>query len=216
MAVVPLDEMETTVDNSWWNPMGMRSSRSYKITFKDSQIPMKNLLGKPGNYYEQPAFSGGAVRFAAIQLGGAERLFDETRKYLQNLGRIDDAYQQMRLAQMAVAVASGNHWLASAAEKMDGYLAVPTVENSGKLLAHVNMMRTAIESIGTEVISLCQKSVGARGLNKPFHFERMIRDLSTYLRQPAPDASLADVGKYVLENKIPANDLWEMAIKNKQ
>lgn len=216
MAVVPLDEIETKVDNSWWNPMGMRASRSYKITFNDSQIQMKNLLGKPGNYYEQPSFSGGAVRFAAIQLGGAEMLFDETRKYLQNLGRIDDAYQKMRLGQMAIAIATGNQWLESSAEKMDCYWSVPSIENREKLLAHVNMMRTAIENICTEVMSLCQKSVGARGLNKPFHFERIIRDLCTYLRQPAPDMSLADVGKYVLENKIPANDLWEMSTKNKK
>jgi hypothetical protein len=58
-------------------------------------------------------------------------------------------------------------------------------------------------------MNLCQKCVGARGLNKPFHFERIIRDLTIYLRQPAPDAALADAGRYVLETQKPADDLWK-------
>lgn len=215
MCVVPLDKMTAKSDSSWWHPMGMRASRSYKITFEKTPIPIENLVGKPGSYYEQPGFSGGAVRFAAIQLGGAEMLFDETRKYLQNMGRIDDAYQKMRLGQMAIAIASGDQWLETSAKQMDLFMTVPSLENSQRLLAHVNMMRTAIENICTEVMSLCQKSVGARGLNKPFHFERIIRDLSTYLRQPAPDGALADVGKYVLESKVAACDLWKPSIINK-
>lgn len=215
MGVVPLDKVVAKVDKSWWYPMGMRSSRSYKIAFEKTPIPPENLIGKAGSYYDQPGFSGGAVRFAAVQLGGAEMLFDETRKYLQMMGRIDDAYQKMRLGQMAIAIASGDQWLESSAKQMNLYLINPSLENSQMLLAHVNMMRTAIENICTEVMALCQKCVGARGLNKPFHFERIIRDLSTYLRQPAPDGALADVGKYVLENKIAADDLWKPLIINK-
>lgn len=58
------------------------------------------------------------------------------------------------------------------------------------------MMRTAIEEIWTKVILLCQKCVGARGLNKPYHFRIIIRELNTYLRQSATDRSLADIGRF--------------------
>ena len=64
------------------------------------------------------------------------------------------------------------------------------------------MTRIAIEQICTEVMQLCVKCIGARGLNKPYHFERIIRDLTTYLRQPSPDAVLADVGNHALNSKI--------------
>ena len=84
----------------------------------------------------------------------------------------------------------------------------PSDKQSENFLAYTNLMRTAIEKICIKVMNLCQKSVGARGLNQPFHFERIIRDLTIYLRQPAPDAALADAGRYVLESEIAADYLW--------
>ena len=208
MCVVNLDEIQPQTEADWWHPMGMRSSRSYKMIFKDILIPKTNMLGAANIYYSQPAFSGGAIRFAAVQLGAAERLLDETRKYLQSLGRTDDPYQRMRLGEMTIAVTSGNQWMKSAAQQLDRYLLDPSEENSQKFLSHANMMRTAIERICSEVMNLCQKCVGARGLNKPYHFERIIRDLGTYLRQPAPDATLADVGRVVLQTPVPFRELW--------
>ena len=109
---------------------------------------------------------------------------------------------------MTIAVTSGNQWLQGAAEQLDTYMTDATPENSERFLFYANMMRTAIEQICVDVMALCQKCVGARGLNKPYHFERIIRDLSTYLRQPAPDASLADVGRYMMHTDVPAGELW--------
>ncbi|RYD51125.1 MAG: acyl-CoA dehydrogenase [Sphingobacteriales bacterium] len=209
MAVVSLDETTVQTDTRWWQPMGMRSSRSYKITFCDAPLAGDQLLGTPGAYYRQPYFSGGAVRFAAVQLGAAETLLHQTIEYLCALNRTEDPYQRMRLGRMTVAVASGNQWLQGAAAALDQYMQVPTEEGSERLLAFANMMRTAIEQICVDVLGLCQQCVGARGLNQPYAFERIIRDLSTYLRQPAPDESLAAVGRYVLENERTDGTLWE-------
>lgn len=209
MCIVPLEELDVKTDNSWWNPMGMKSSRSYKMNFCGSHIPAGNLLGEGGAYYEQPGFSGGSIRFAAVQLGAAEMLLDETRKYLQILNRTEDPYQKMRLGQMTILVVSGNQWLNGAADQLDHYMMQPSEQNSANFLSFANMMRTAIEQICVEVMALCQKCVGARGLNKPYHFERIIRDLSTYLRQPAPDETLSDVGGFVLKSEIPIDELWK-------
>lgn len=210
MCVVPIDEATVKSDSTWWNPMGMQSSRSYKITFLKAKIPKINLLGKTGDYYQQPGFSGGSVRFAAVQLGAAEQLLDETKKYLVALNRTEDPFQKIRLGQMAIAVESGNQWLSGAALRMDHYLKKPTDSEAEIFIIYANMMRTAIEQICTDVMTLCQKCVGARGLNKPYHFERIIRDLSTYLRQPAPDAVLADAGGYVLNSPAVASEIWNL------
>ncbi|WDF46187.1 acyl-CoA dehydrogenase family protein [Chryseobacterium sp. KACC 21268] len=213
MCVVPLDESSVKSDSSWWNPMGMQSSRSFKMTFLKTKLQKINLLGKAGEYYQQPGFSGGAVRFAAVQLGAAEQLLDETKKYLVNLNRTQDPFQKMRLGQMAIAVESGNQWIVGASSRMDRYMKQPTKSEAEHFVIYANMMRTAIEQICTDVMNLCQKCVGARGLNKPYHFERIIRDLSTYLRQPAPDQVLADVGGYVLNSNVPASEIWNMNLK---
>ncbi|MCD9856652.1 acyl-CoA/acyl-ACP dehydrogenase [Epilithonimonas sp. JDS] len=213
MCVVPFENETAKIDSSWWNPMGMQSSRSFKTTFTKTNIPKINLLGSPGEYYQQPGFSGGSVRFAAVQLGGAEQLLDETKAYLVALDRIQDPFQKMRLGQMAIAIESGNQWLNGAAVKMDDYLREPTKRNGEDFIFLSNMMRTAIEQICTDVMILCQKSVGARGLNRPYHFERIIRDLSTYLRQPAPDAVLTEIGSFILNSDTPATDIWNQIKK---
>lgn len=213
MCVVPLDEANVKSDSSWWNPMGMKASRSFKITFLKTPILKINLLGSAGDYYQQPGFGGGAIRFAAVQLGGAEQLLEETKKYLISLNRTQDPFQKMRLGQMAIAVQSGNQWLNSAALRMDYYMKKQTKIEGENLIVFANMMRTSIEQICVEVINLCQKCVGARGLNKPYHFERIIRDLSTYLRQPAPDAVLADVGEYILNSDNSINEFWNLNFK---
>lgn len=201
MCIVPLDEVAASTDSSWWNPMGMKSTRSYKITFNNALIPTENLVGNAGNYYEQPAFSGGSIRFSAVQLGAAEMLLLETITYLQDLNRSEDPFQKMRIGEMTILMESGNQWLSSAAFYLDQFMTESTEENAGLFLHYANMCRTAIDEICTKIINLCQKCVGARGLNKPYHFERIIRDLTIYLRQPAPDHILTEVGRYALQQK---------------
>lgn len=189
--------------------MGMRATRSFKVDFTGVELEREYLIGAPQNYYREPWFSGGAIRFAAVQLGAAEALFDLTREYLQMLKRTDDPYQQTRLGEMAILIESGNLWLQSAAAQLDSYMLSLSQTDAERFLAYANMMRTAIENICVQVVQLCQKTVGARGLNRPFHFERIIRDLMIYLRQPAPDAALAKAGEYVLDAALPrAGRIW--------
>lgn len=209
MCVVKMEQVKTKIDSSWWKPLGMKSSRSFRVDFTGVEICENDLIGKVGDYYNQPYFSGGAIRFVAVQLGGAEALFDLTREYLQKLGRTDDPYQKLRVGEMAIRIENGNLWLKGAAEKLDEYEQNPNSESGEKFVTYANMMRTAIEQICQDVMLFCERSIGARGLNKPFYFERIIRDLTIYLRQPAPDASLADVGKFVLDSEIKADDLWK-------
>lgn len=201
MCIVPLDEIAAKTDESWWNPLGMRATRSFKITFENAVIPAGNLLGKPGNYYEEPSFRGGSVRFSAVQLGAAEILLKETIHFLQTLKRTEDPFQKMRIGEMSILMESGNHWLRSAAESLDLYRNESSPENAELYLNKAQMFRTATDEICTKMMNLCQQCIGARGLNTPYHFERIIRDLSTYLRQPAPDHTLAEVGRFALKRK---------------
>ncbi|TGE07550.1 acyl-CoA dehydrogenase family protein [Hymenobacter fodinae] len=203
MLILPADEQQPALNTSFWRPLGMRATASFRVDFTGLEITAEELLGHPGDYYRQPWFSGGATRFAAVQLGGAEAIFDETRRFLRNLGRTDDPYQRQRLGEMALLVESGNHWVRAAAE----YEARATA-TAESVVAHANMVRTAIEEICLRVLPLAERCVGARGLLRPEPFERLHRDLIHYLRQPAPDAAQADAGRFVLENNRPAYRLW--------
>jgi alkylation response protein AidB-like acyl-CoA dehydrogenase len=131
-----------------------------------------------------------------------------TREFLRELRRTDDAFQQTRLGEMAIAVETGNLLMEKAARIFDEYLIDKNELKTAKTLNYAGIFRTAIEQICQDVIILAERSIGSRGLMKPYHFERVIRDLKMYLRQAAPDAMLAGIGKYVLENEISSSKLW--------
>ncbi|RFP65674.1 acyl-CoA dehydrogenase [Hymenobacter lapidiphilus] len=203
MLVLPADTQVPEYDARFWRPLGMRASASFRVDFTGLEVEPEQLLGAPGDYYQQPWFSGGAIRFAAVQLGGAEAIFDETRRFLRALGRTDDPYQRQRLGQLSILIASGQHWLHAAAE-----LAARPGPDAETVVAHANLVRSAIEDICLRVLPLAERCVGARGLLRPEPFERLHRDLTHYLRQPAPDAALADAGRYALAHPRPAHRLW--------
>ena len=207
MCIIPTERVAAiNADARFWKPLGMRASASFKLDFTGVTIDETDLLGNPGDYFQQPHFSGGAIRFAAVQLGGAEALLDATRQLLRSMGRTDDLFQQARLAEMAYRIESGNQWLAQAGANNDAWLRDGT--DPAKIVAYANMTRTAIEEICHQVMQLCQRAVGARGLLQPLPFERIIRDLTMYLRQPAPDATLTGIGAWVGHQTTATHDLW--------
>ena len=211
MLILALDERPAREDRSFWKPMGMRASASFRAGFDGRRVGRDELLGAVGDYYRQPAFGGGAIRFAAVQLGGAEAIFDETRRFLRALGRTDDPFQRARVGEMAWRIESGRLWLPAAGVHAAIALSGPVdvdADASARTLAYANMMRSAIEDVCRRVIELAERSVGARGLLRPEPFERMHRDLAHYLRQPAPDAALADAGRHVLGDLRCADSLW--------
>lgn len=209
MCVVPTEQARPIgQDDRFWKPLGMRASASFKLDFTGVELDESDLLGQPGDYFRQPYFSGGAIRFAAVQLGGAEALLEATRDMLRSMGRTDDVFQKTRLAEMAYRIESGNQWLNAAGTNNDNWLQPDQANNAAQLVAYANMTRTAIEEICLKVMQLAERSVGARGLLRPLPFERIHRDLTMYLRQPAPDATLADIGTYVSQQPAPTHRLW--------
>jgi len=205
MAIVPTERVSPIAeDGRFWQPLGMRASASFKLDFTGVELTEADLLGQPDRYFQQPYFSGGAIRFAAVQLGGAEAIVHETRRFLRSMNRTDDVLQQTRLAEMAYLLESGNQWLRMAGEHTDRWLADGTEPQT--IVHYANMTRTAIEEICLRIMPLAERCVGARGLLRPEPFERIHRDLTLYLRQPAPDATLVDIGRYVLNHPNPFDE----------
>lgn len=224
MLVLDTDVEPPTIDRSFWKPLGMRSTGSFRASFGPLTVPAASLVGAAGDYYREPAFSAGAVRFAAVQQGGTEAVFDATREFLRRLKRTDDPHQRVRLGEMAVCVASGRQWLKAAAQQASAAVAsdskdsgstdlgctdVSSTDDDRCAVAHAHLVRTAIEGHALEVLQLAARSVGARGLLAPEPFERLHRDLTHYLRQAGPDAVLAAAGAHVLTHTAPAYALWK-------
>lgn len=214
LCLVPMDEARVSADASVWKPLGMRASVSHKVDFTGAELPADALIGGAGDYNRQPWLSGGAIRFAAAQLGAAEALFEALRTDLRSRDRTGDPFQRVRAGEAAIAVRGGDLWLRDAAAVLDALPAAfcadppPDAATSAKVVAHANLARMAIDAACLHVLELVERSIGMRGLLRPHPVERIGRDLRLYLRQPAPDAALATAGAYVLETAGPAERLW--------
>jgi alkylation response protein AidB-like acyl-CoA dehydrogenase len=204
LCVVPMEQVKTRLDSSWWTATGMRGSVSSKVDFSGVVLDDAWFIGNPNDYHREPWLTLGVIRFAAVQLGGAEGLVESTRSFLRKLARTTDPYQIARLGQMALAVENGRLWLESAAAKTQAFApifggdAATTKHGALELTVYANMVRTAIEQAAMEVMKNAERCVGSRGLLPPEPAERIIRDLRLYLRQPCFDAALAAVGSYIL------------------
>jgi alkylation response protein AidB-like acyl-CoA dehydrogenase len=67
------------------------------------------------------------------------------------------------------------------------------------IVNYANMMRTVVLDISENILSLAERSVGVQGFMENHPLEQLYRDLKVYLKQPAPDLTLQNVGVYTLE-----------------
>ncbi|GGM89914.1 hypothetical protein GCM10010967_23480 [Dyadobacter beijingensis] len=207
MCVVPAEKMKAVrTDGTLWRPLGMRASVSYKMDFSGIVLDQTDLIGPPDAYYRQPYFSAGAVRFAAVQLGAAQAVQEETHQFLRENDRADDPFQKARTAEIACLVETGNLWIKRAAAMTDTWKWSP--EQNDKLVAYMNLTRTVMNEICLKTLALSERSVGLRALMQPHPLEMIHRDLTTYLKQPGPDAALTSAGNYILEQQT-VSSLWQ-------
>ena len=198
------------VDRSFWHPLGMESSESYRVDFTGAAIQEADLIGQAGDFYRDPLFRGGAVRFAAIHAGAVIRLHRMFAEWLDTNNRGGDPYQIARLGDISLAAQSAALWIERAAAVADSSFGVNAEKFlSDRMVECANMTRLAIERLATDTMQRVTAGVGAHGLLQPHRFERILRDLTTYLRQPSPDQTLADVGRASLRRTWTNNGIHE-------
>ena len=205
LIVLPKLRALDRADLSRWTAQGMRASATGAVDFTGIEIDAIEVLGRAGDYERQPWFSGGAWRFAAVQLGGMERLFDLLRRHLQETNRGRDPHQAARLGESVMAIETARLWVAQAASFTEAPLDSRAPE---QLVAYVNLARLAVEAAALDLMQLVQRSVGLRAFLRPNPIERISRDLATYLRQPGPDRALTDAAAWILAQPATTQDLW--------
>lgn len=175
----------------------MRASGSHVVDFTGLEAAAGRFVGEADDYVAQPWFSAGALRFLAVQVGGMHAVLDIARSHLLATRRADNPYQAHRLARIGAAVETGYLWIGNAAR---AWLAAEARDDPGLaagLVAAVNGARLAVEAAAMTVLAEAEQAIGAAGLIAPHAFERRMRDLRTYLRQPNPDAAAAQFGASV-------------------
>lgn len=197
------DVSNARVDLSGWKVHGMRATMTGTVDFDGVEVRHEDLFGKHDDYHRQPAFSAGAWRFVAAQLGAAAALVDLMRDSLSAIQRDGDPHQRARLADAAMLVETARLWTWGAAKRAE------TVDVAvDDAIAYVGMARLTVERASMEIIDLAQRSLGLRSMMTGDPVERIARDLATYLRQPVPDAIRDGVAGRVLAKGLPLLECW--------
>ena len=91
--------------------------------------------------------------------------------------------------------ASGSGAPRSSAKRM---MAMQTI-----LRARCNLARIAVETACLDVLRIAQRALGLAAFRQGELAELLLRDLATYLRQPAPDETLAEAAAHFMQRAVP-------------
>ena len=185
-------------DLSGWDPQGMRATASGRMTLTGLRVGAEALIGAPGDYLRQPDFSGGAWRTSAVTLGGLEALVAEMRRHLRARGRHEAPPQRARIGEALIAEETARLWIRQSARLADAQDGDPDDAAN-----YVNLARLAVEAACLKVIHIVQRALGLAAFQRGGLAELLFRDLATYLRQPAPDAALAEAAGHFTERGLP-------------
>lgn len=193
-----------------WATFGMRASHSYAVDLSGTPIEQRQLIGQAGDYYRQPWFSGGALRFCAAQLGGAAALLDLARVELTTRNRAGDPVQRRRIGIISSELAAGFAMLDTAAFLADRsrFGGGPDTEDAN-FLAYVGLTRATVERVCLNTIEAVEQALGASSLMATHPAARIGADLRLYLRQPAPDSVLLGAAETVLNAPESFMRLWQ-------
>ncbi len=189
LILLDLGRTPPAIDRTVWDVVGMQRSETHTVRWSGAAIAADDLIGAPGDYVREPWFSGGALRFAAVQAGGIAALVDRTRDHLVATGRAADPHQAGRLAAL--------YGLAEAAAGAVRTAATGWFADDAARIPRVAAARAAVYGAGGQALALAQEAVGVQALFRAHPLAATITDLSMYLRQPGPDAQRMQVGAAV-------------------
>ena len=170
---------------------GMRAAANGTVALDGARVLF--WLGEVGDYLREPDFSCGAWRGSAAASGGLAALIDAVGEGLRRRGQGEAEMQLARFGELLIARETAQLWVARAAEVAEAETG-PVEER----VALVNLARIAVESAGLDAIRLAQRALGLAAFVSGHSVERIMRDLATYLRQPAPDAVLVEAASCFL------------------
>ncbi|GBD48865.1 acyl-CoA dehydrogenase family protein [Methylopila sp. Yamaguchi] len=200
LAVVAANIAERA-DLSGWTMRGMRATASGAYDVSGMRPADDDLLGDPGVYDLEPRFTAGAWRFLAVQLGGVEALLTETRKALSEAARADPL-QRAKFGEAVAATRGAGLWVREAADR--------AADDHPDAKPFVQMTRGVVERAALDVMEISARLIGTRSAVEGGRIDKIIRDLSLYLRQAGPDHARDEAAKAWLDHDVwgEGDELW--------
>lgn len=158
-----------------YDKLGIRSSITAELHFKDVKVPKENLLGELGKGFKQAMMilDGGRIGIASQALGIAQGAYESAKEYSmqreqfgQAVGRFQ--YNQFILADMATEIKAARLLVYDAADKKEDH-----VKGYGKDAA---MAKLYASDLAEKITSKALQLYGGSGFIKGVDVERFYRD----------------------------------------
>ena len=144
----------------------------------------------------QPEISLGAWRPLAVLSGGLAALVGAVLADLRARGRAGDPHQAARLGACLAAEETARLWSSRAA-------ILAECHGDEDAANYVKLARQAIDTACATAIGHAQRAAGLAAFARPHPIERLVRDLSTYMRQPALDMVIDEAVAHFLDRPLP-------------
>ena len=154
--------------------LGIRSSSTCELLFKNCRVPATQLLGPLGKGYKVAieTLNEGRIGIGAQMLGIAQGAYDETLKYIkqrEQFGRSISQFQgvQFQLAQMRT-------WLEAA--RLMVYNAARIKDSDQDFTEPAAMAKLYASQMAEKICSLAVDLFGGNGFSKEYAIEKFYRD----------------------------------------
>lgn len=197
LLLIDLDRVAPAIDRDWWRVTGMQRSETHLVRWDHAAIEADDRIGAPGLYAREPYFSGGALRFVAVQAGGIAGIVNRTRDHLVAADRAGDPFQAARLAEL-FGLADG----AAAIVRRTARFWFEDMVPEEARLARVAAARLGVADAAERAMAIAREAVGLAGQFTAHPLSALLSDLTVYLRQPVPDAQRLRVGRAVAQGLL--------------
>ncbi|MBR0656831.1 acyl-CoA dehydrogenase family protein [Plastoroseomonas arctica] len=183
-----------------WPLDGMEATNSLGFDVTGTAVHAGQVIGHPGDYLREPAFSGGIWRILAMQVGALDRLQDALATHVAARDQSGLPAQRRRLLENAIDGESAALWVGRAAMDMEA------AADTDAALARVALARDVVVAAAERISARLQRGMGL-GLHRTGNpVGRFLRDLNCVLRQPAPDLALDRAEPWL--QRVPAAIRW--------
>ncbi|MGD0197068.1 MAG: hypothetical protein ABSC56_04055 [Solirubrobacteraceae bacterium] len=186
LVYVDVSDERVVIDRSWFRGAGMRASESHRVIFDG--VPVRAVLGGPGEIMREPWFSRDAIRTTATWAGIAAGIVAAAFSVLRERGEPGELIA-LSVGRMRVALATIERWLAYAGDRAETELPLAGIAIEA---------RWAIAGACREISEQAALACGSRPLATGDALARGRRDLDLFLLQHRLEPLLARHGARTL------------------
>lgn len=176
-----------TIDESVWQPAGMRACVSPLLTFQECFVPQDCVLGNAEGFFADHWLGKINFGFTANYLGAIQGVYGFTRDYLRDRGHKNTDIYQTTLGSMKARLDAARLLFYNAASMLPYDIV--------KALLASNQAKWLAVETANQFMAEVGQLVGSTGYFKKFPLERLIRDLQIHTLHRRHHVGAAIVGQ---------------------